>query len=1114
MIAFTHVVVFLLSRAWSYLTSAREDEHYRADYSGIDTGSSKKDRQDELTGSFDRHSKKQTEYPTSASESVSPKFLHHLDAQQEKTIKESSLLHAKMRSTGPDLSTDTVYSTSNASDGTHSEGKEFHQVYLEKLRTAWDESDRTAVVSILVEGLQDAENPFAFVLFLVENGEDKSGNRKRADCLAQVVVKEFDAFLEKQAKDSQKSTPCLTPDMKLKALGIGNRLHPSIFDNMIKIYKLDVEGNDFLLPFVNELLRRHHYKEAANCVAKLNLQHCFSLKEIVLPLIYQDKANLAESYLQGCPELQVSLIKTLDTYCEKGFEMEKLLEDSGVPATRKEKMRARFISKLVGRLIKVFKIDSSHCPNVMRMKSMAGIRFLLYKKYVEKTMVSESWDELMENAVGDNEWLQEQLVEAVLTYNDIEAAVKWARHFNIPTERLQSRVVEAMETPIEKGGESQDDVTDSCSEEIQSDQFYKLSIPFENIEIIDSAESLQKCAEILFKPGTIIGIDSEWRPSFGPIKCPVKVSLLQLATIDSVFILDMMTLSESVDDSVMTDFALHLFTTPDVLKLGYGIDGDIKMLFKSYSGLKDLGSQLKRVVDVGTVVKDIQKVAPDLLQHDRETDGKNSTEDGDEKTAKKTKSKGLGELVRVCLGKPLNKNERLSDWERRPLRQSQIIYAALDAHCLVEIYELIKVKTAGAGIEVDLEPPLPKKERKAKKSKEGGNDGSGSHGNSDGGDTTSSAELTKEIEAPVSTSDGEVGSTSIPASEFSVVCDTMLQGLGRQLRCCGVDVRILDNTEDHDEAAKLKSQVANGMCYNVKGCTAKDQVQEVLQKFKVEVKPTDIFSRCQVCNSRQYICISVDLMRKAMENKRSKNALESEPVLSEVDVIDGTNKEYAMSLDSEQRGQSEKVKGESAKVQDVVHLDGADVSDAELENDTENADQVNLIGGESPNHSSSDVTNNRDGDEHVAMVTSDTHRPKEVSGMTPVKVTQGIIQSSWLPSDEEKFEGISEDDDDDDDDDEDDEDADSEFVISERPARPAYKPAVCTDITTTMINTKTWKLDNGQPIQIAKVPDGVLDQVDLFYACARCGKVFWEGKHYKRVFHQFAHVLDRKQHSA
>ena len=37
--------------------------------------------------------------------------------------------------------------------------------------------------------------------------------------------------------------------------------------------------------------------------------------------------------------------------------------------------------------------------------------------------------------------------------------------------------------------------------------------------------------------------------------------------------------------------------------------------------------------------------------------------------------RGLSELVFLCLGLPLDKTYQLSDWERRPLSEDQLIYA-------------------------------------------------------------------------------------------------------------------------------------------------------------------------------------------------------------------------------------------------------------------------------------------------------------------------------------------------------------------------------------------------------------------------------------------------------
>uniref|UniRef100_A0A2R5L7H9 Putative exonuclease mut-7 n=1 Tax=Ornithodoros turicata TaxID=34597 RepID=A0A2R5L7H9_9ACAR len=100
----------------------------------------------------------------------------------------------------------------------------------------------------------------------------------------------------------------------------------------------------------------------------------------------------------------------------------------------------------------------------------------------------------------------------------------------------------------------------------------------------------------------------------------------------------------------------------------------------------------------------------------------------------------------------------------------------------------------------------------------------------------------------------------------------MAQGLGRQLRLCGINTIILEDRDYHDEAVKyalkenrviltsgapyekLKQYVSQGQCFKINTLLpAKEQLVEVLKHFKVVVSEDNLMSRCTICNGPEYV---------------------------------------------------------------------------------------------------------------------------------------------------------------------------------------------------------------------------------------------------------------------
>jgi len=174
---------------------------------------------------------------------------------------------------------------------------------------------------------------------------------------------------------------------------------------------------------------------------------------------------------------------------------------------------------------------------------------------------------------------------------------------------------------------------------------------------IDNANELEKALKTYFINSKYIGIDSEWQQCF-TIKEEINVSIIQLSTDDEkcCVILDMLSLK---NDKKFYEVFRKYFTGK--IFVGFSFDRNDLMVFPPE--LKEFFEDTNSctIYDLCIIYK--------------------------QKYLKKCSS--LKIVTEELLGQSLCKHEQCSDWNLRPLSQTKLHYAALDALICIILYKKI-----------------------------------------------------------------------------------------------------------------------------------------------------------------------------------------------------------------------------------------------------------------------------------------------------------------------------------------------------------------------------------------------------------------------------------------
>jgi len=211
--------------------------------------------------------------------------------------------------------------------------------------------------------------------------------------------------------------------------------------------------------------------------------------------------------------------------------------------------------------------------------------------------------------------------------------------------------------------------------------------------------SFAEAREVLLAEKECLGLDLECMIKDFPIaNAPKFCQILQVSTLRKTVIFDLESVPTKycpeslkkakqqnwIDPKAFEELLYTLLYDASVLKVGMSFDADIRVLAKQYPYMKCLKCMVKNYLEL-----------EQLLSYLRSEQG--IADFGIDKVMesrirlqlKKTNAKregGLATVVRHVLGRRLNKKEQLSNWSHRPLRLSQLHYAAIDSAIEIEVY--------------------------------------------------------------------------------------------------------------------------------------------------------------------------------------------------------------------------------------------------------------------------------------------------------------------------------------------------------------------------------------------------------------------------------------------
>ncbi|KAL4475124.1 hypothetical protein ABPG74_001820 [Tetrahymena malaccensis] len=323
----------------------------------------------------------------------------------------------------------------------------------------------------------------------------------------------------------------------------------------------------------------------------------------------------------------------------------------------------------------------------------------------------------------------------------------------------------------------------------------------------------------------IVGFDSEFASQWNKFE-KGGVSIIQFAVQNKIYIFDALNLLGTKFSQEFFNFCKTLFESQQIIKAGHSISTDLNEMEKTFKSKKKF--DLNNFVDIALLNRDIFSLA---------------------------NTASLKFMVQKLLNLQMSKFEQISNWDRRPLRKSQLHYAAVDAFIVVKLYEkLVQIQQAGGALKY---VNVYQEEQKE---------------NLNNQDQKIKQNLTLVIDDKFTyTKENEHFFKKKNTTEIKFLIDNMLFKLVKYLRNSGIDAAYITE-KDYQLLQDLSLReervvvTRDNKLFNMKksipvyilqeNLDTEKQFQEIIKFFKINQNKLNLLSRCVKCNNEKLVIIS------------------------------------------------------------------------------------------------------------------------------------------------------------------------------------------------------------------------------------------------------------------